>query len=149
MQAGWIPQRVKARGRLEGRPLECSSTCAPGFNQREEGRWDDPPYFALKRQHRAPSPSFSPPFTHLCHFQFQRKTRFIFVMLIRRARLSMWRSVFRTHVPSERGALQDSNLALCDPQIGGEDEACALECVCLDGPVGDLHFSVWGVTRRM
>lgn len=41
------------------------------------------------------------------------------------------------------GALQDSNLALCDPQIGdGEDEVCAPGICLLGWPVGDFHFSV-------
>lgn len=44
------------------------------------------------------------------------------------------------------GSFADSNLALCDPQIrGGEEELCALECVCL---ARYLHFSISGGTRR-
>lgn len=38
------------------------------------------------------------------------------------------------------GALADSNLALCDPQIRDGEEV--LECVCL--AVGDFHFSIGG-----
>lgn len=42
------------------------------------------------------------------------------------------------------GALQDSNLALCDPQIGGgEDEVCAPGMCLLGWPVGNFHVSVW------
>lgn len=44
------------------------------------------------------------------------------------------------------GSFADSNLALCDPQIGGgEEEACALECVCLGGPT-EIYIFLLGVT---
>lgn len=44
------------------------------------------------------------------------------------------------------GSFADSNLALCDPQIGGgEEEACALECVCLGGP-SEIYIFLLGVT---
>lgn len=44
------------------------------------------------------------------------------------------------------GSFGDSNLALCDPQIGGgEEEVCALECVCLDGP-SEIYIFLMGET---
>lgn len=44
------------------------------------------------------------------------------------------------------GSFVDSNLALCDPQIGGgEEEVCALECVCLDGP-SKIYIFLFGET---
>lgn len=99
---------------------------------------DDPPYFDLKR-HIAP--------TRTCqerryHCILMRSTKahlhsvtcVISIPMEEENHFCDANSVFRAQVSSDRGSFADSNLALCDPQIGGgEEEVCALECVCLDG----------------
>lgn len=72
-------------------------------------------------------------------------------MLIRRACPSMWRSVFRTHVPSERGELCRILIwhFVIRRSAVGRTRSAPLESVCSDGPSEISIFLFGGVTLRM
>lgn len=59
-------------------------------------------------------------------------------------------ALYSAHTLNQDEGFVDSNLTLCDLQISGRREVCALECeasVCLDvtrASAGDLHFSIRG-----